>query len=127
MKKERFVIEYIFDKASKKNLGVHLTTPSGLAEWFADEVIANGNTFEFTWDKQMLEAERIASVPDQLIQFRWMGEDDPEAYFGLRLHTNELTGALMLEITDFAEPSELESAISLWETQVKVLRRKLGL
>ena len=127
MKKEKFNIEYVFDKASKKNLWNHLTTSSGLAEWFADAVICKGNTFEFTWSKQMLEAERLAFVQDSFIRFRWIGEEDEQAYFEFRLNTSELTGALLLEIIDFAYPEEKEDAISLWNYQVKVLLRKLGL
>ncbi len=127
MKKEEFIIEYVFDKASKKNLWNHLVTSSGLSEWFADEVIARGNTYEFIWNKQMLEAERLSMVPDTSVRFQWIGEDDPQVYFGFRLHTNELTGALMLEITDFADPEEKDAAVSLWDSQVKVLKRRLGL
>ncbi|MDR3061214.1 MAG: hypothetical protein LBU57_03755 [Dysgonamonadaceae bacterium] len=127
MKKEKFNIEYVFDKASRKNLWNHLMTSSGLSEWFADHVVSKGDTFEFIWNKQMLEAERLAFVPDSFVRFRWIGEEDSEAYFEFRLNTNELTGALLLEIIDFAYPGEKEDAVSLWDSQVKVLLRKLGL
>jgi uncharacterized protein YndB with AHSA1/START domain len=127
MKKEKFNIEYVFDKASRKNLWNHLTTSSGLSGWFADDVISKGDTFEFIWNKQMLEAERLAFTQESFIRFRWIGEDDGEAYFEFRLNTNELTGALLLEIIDFAYPGEKEDAISLWDSQVKGLLRKLGL
>ncbi len=127
MKKEKFNIEYVFDKASRKNLWNHLTSSSGLTGWFADEVISKGNTYEFIWNKHMLEAEEIARIPDSFIRFRWIGEEDPEAYFEFRLHTNELTGALVLEIVDFAEPGDTADSISLWDSQVKSLARRLGL
>ncbi len=127
MKKEKFNIEYVFNNASKKNLWNHLSTSSGLSEWFADDVISKGDTFEFIWNKQMLEAERIAMTPDSFVRFRWIGEADENAYFEFRVHSNELTGALLLEIIDFAYPEEKEDTISLWETQIKVLVRKLGL
>ena len=39
MKKEKFHIEYIFDKVSRRSLWNHLTTALGLSAWFADEVI----------------------------------------------------------------------------------------
>jgi hypothetical protein len=33
---------------------------------------------------------------------------------------------MTLEITDFAEPDEKGDAITLWETQVDLLKRRLG-
>ncbi len=127
MKKEKFNIEYVFDKASRKNLWIYITTSSGLSEWFADEVISRGDTFEFIWNKQMLEAERLTMTQDSFVRFRWIGEEDEDAYFEFKLHSNELTGALLLEIIDFAYPEEKEAAISLWDSQVKSLLRRLGL
>ncbi|MDR1369802.1 MAG: hypothetical protein LBJ72_06710 [Dysgonamonadaceae bacterium] len=127
MKKEKFNIEYVFDKASRKNLWNHLTTSSGLSEWFADDVISKGDTFEFIWNKQMLEAERLVMTQDSFVRFRWIGEEDEDAYFEFRLHSNELTGTLLLEIIDFAYPEEKEDAISLWDSQTKALFRRLGL
>ncbi len=127
MKKEKFNIEYVFDKASKKNLWNHLTTSSGLSEWFADAVISRGNTFEFIWNKQMLEAEMLVMTQDSFVRFRWIGEEDDDAYFEFRLHSNELTGALLLEVVDFAYPEEKQDSVSLWDSQVKTLVRRLGL
>ena len=45
MKKEKFHIEYIFDKVSRRSLWNHLTTPPGLSAWFADDVTINDNTY----------------------------------------------------------------------------------
>ena len=47
MKKEKFHIEYIFDKVSRRSLWNHLTTALGLSAWFADEVIINDNLYTF--------------------------------------------------------------------------------
>ena len=47
MKKEKFHIEYIFDKVSRRSLWNHLTTPPGLSAWFADDVTINDNTYVF--------------------------------------------------------------------------------
>ena len=40
MKKEKFHIEYIFDKVSRRSLWNHLTTPPGLSAWFADDAVS---------------------------------------------------------------------------------------
>ena len=51
MKKEKFHIEYIFDKVSNRSLWNHLTTALGLSSWFADTVDIRGNIYTFTWKK----------------------------------------------------------------------------
>ena len=46
--KQKFHIEYLL-KASPEMLYQYVSTPSGLAEWFADSVQSKGNLFTFTW------------------------------------------------------------------------------
>ncbi len=126
MKKEKFHIEYVFNKGSKNTLWPRLATSSGLGEWFADDVTEKNNIFSFFWDNYPSEAEIIGSTPFVYIRFRWL-DDAPHTYFELRLHHEEITDALVLEVTDFAEPDEKVHAITLWDTQIKTLRRKLGM
>lgn len=126
MKQEKFKIEYVFDKGSKNTLWPRLSTSEGLAEWFADDVINNDKLYSFYWDGYPSEAELIGINPFVYVRFRWL-EENQNSYFEFRLHQDELTGALMLDITDFAEPEEKEHAISLWDTQIRDLKRKLGL
>ena len=127
MKKEKFHIEYVFDKAGKTSLWNYISTPDGLSEWFADDVTANNNIYTFIWHDYPNEAELIAINPNNYIRFQWIEDADDESYFELRVHKIELTGGVMLEITDFAEAHEREDAIVLWETQIKILKRILGL
>jgi len=56
-----------------------------------------------------------------------LDDEKEEDFFEFRLQKIELTGGITLEITDFAEKSETESAVALWETQIKMLRGVLGL
>ena len=125
MKKEKFHIEYVFDKVSKRSLWNHLTTPPGLSSWFADEVNVVGDKYCFMWNKTQENAMVIYMKPEICIRFRWES-DDENVYFEFRIHTIELTGSVALEITDFAEPSEKSDSISLWDTQVDELKRTLG-
>lgn len=104
MKKEKFHIEYIFDKVSRRSLWNHLTTALGLSAWFADEVIINDNLYTFKWRKEAQEAIVIDSKPENFIRYRWVDEEDENAYFEFIIHTIELTGSTALEITDFSEP-----------------------
>ena len=125
MKKEKFHIEYVFDKVSKRSLWNHLTTPPGLSSWFADNVDIDGDTYIFSWDKTQEKAKVLAMKPDLWVRYKWEYEVE-SVYFEFRIHTVELTGAVALEITDYAEPSEKRDSINLWDSQVEVLKRTLG-
>lgn len=127
MEKEMVHLEYVFGKASKNALWNYLTTASGLSGWFADEVTSNDDTYIFVWDKHPAEAEILTHIPLNNIRFRWKEEVNPDVYFEFKLHTNELTGDIVLEITDFAESEEKSETISLWDTQIKRLTRILGI
>ncbi len=127
MKKEKFHIEYIFDKVSRRSLWNHLTTPPGLSAWFADDVTINDNTYVFKWNRDEQEAEVLSVKPEISIRYRWTDEEEDNVYFEFLIHTVELTGATALEITDFAEPDEKIDSINLWDSQVYELKRTLGI
>jgi len=127
MGKEKFHIEFVFDKASKNSLWDYISSAAGLAEWFADYVAVDGKLFTFRWKNYFNEAEVIELLPYKFIRFHWLDDEANETFFEFSLHKIELTGGIALEITDFAEKNERESAVILWETQVKMLRRVLGL
>ena len=127
MKKEKFHIEYIFDKVSRRSLWNHLTTPPGLSAWFADDVTINDNTYVFKWNRDEQEAEVLSVKPEISIRYRWTDEEEDNVYFEFLIHTVELTGATALEITDFAEPDEKNDSINLWDSQVYELKRTLGI
>ena len=127
MKKEKFHIEYIFDKVSRRSLWNHLTTTPGLSAWFADDVTINDNTYVFKWNRDEQEAEVLSVKPEISIRYRWTDEEEDNVYFEFLIHTVELTGATALEITDFAEPDEKKDSINLWDSQVYELKRTLGI
>jgi len=127
MKKEKFHIEFVFDKASKNSLWEYLSTASGLSEWFADSVVIDEKIFTFRWKNYFNKAEVIGIIPFSYIRFRWLEDENPADFFEFRLHKIELTGGVMLEITDFADDNEKASAVALWETQIRTLKRVLGL
>jgi hypothetical protein len=127
MKKEKYHIEYVFDKAGKSSLWEYVSSIAGLEEWFADKVSVDGKIYTFTWNAYSAAAEVVGSSPNVYIRFHWLDDENPATFFEFRLHSNELTGGVMLEITDFAEENEKEDAINLWETEIRMLRRVLGL
>ncbi len=127
MRKEKFNLEYVFNKASRNNLWNYVSTPSGLSEWFADDVSKKENLYIFNWNKTAIEAQLLTVVPNTCIRFRWIEDENPESYFEFKLHKDELTGAIVLDITDFADPEEKEETIVLWEKQIKELTQMLGI
>jgi hypothetical protein len=127
MKKKKYHIEYIFDKAGKSSLWEHISSVTGLEGWFADKVSVDGKVYTFTWNAYWAEAEVVGINQNNYIRFHWLDDENPASFFEFRLHKNELTGEVVLEITDFAEEHEKEDAINLWETEVRSLRRILGL
>ncbi|MDL2282322.1 hypothetical protein LJC44_04325 [Parabacteroides sp. OttesenSCG-928-G06] len=127
MKKEKFHIEYVFEKVSRRSLWNQITTPPGLSAWFADDVMISGSTYTFKWDKDEEVAEIVCLKPEISVRYHWLEDENENSYFEFKLHTIELTGATALEITDFAEEDEKEDAISLWDSQIDRLKHTLGI
>ena len=129
MEKEKFHIEFVMGNASQNSLWRMISMPDGLSEWFADEVSFDeeNNQYLFRWSKSEDIALVQFSKPMNVIRFRWLDEEQDMTYFEFAIHKLELSGGLTLEITDFSTPEEKSDAITLWETQVDELKRKLGI
>lgn len=124
--KIKYEKEYILN-ASFSVLYPRLSTPSGLSDWFADDVNINDDKYTFFWDGSEQIAYKIAHKAKRYIRFRWEEEESDEVYFEFRLETDELTGEVALVIVDFAEEDELADAQELWDSQIDKLRHNLGL
>lgn len=121
-------LEFTF-KTSPSILYNRLSTPSGLSEWFADDVNLDGNVFTFFWDNSESQAELIGRKENKYIRFKWLGETgtDEDAYFEFRICPDELTGGLALHVIEQLLDDDTEDAESLWSHQVNELKRHLGL
>jgi uncharacterized protein YndB with AHSA1/START domain len=124
--KNKFELEYTFN-TSLRVLFERLSTPGGLSEWFADDVILNGNTLTFKW-KGNEEKARILNIRDnKSIRLKWVSDKDPRSYLEFRINQDELTGETALYITDFADENEKTEAINLWDSQIAELKHVIGL
>jgi len=104
-----------------------LSTPSGLAEWFADDVIIKDKIFTFFWDGSQQEARLIKLKNDLFIRFKWEDNDTKEDYFEFLIQVDEMTSDVSLIITDFAEDkAELEEQTNLWSKQISLLKMAIG-
>ncbi len=125
--REKFDLEYTLN-CSPRVLFQRLSTPEGLAEWFADDVTVEGDVFTFRWSKSESKARLAALKENKLVRFEWPERQEEESnYFEFRIIIQELTGDVALIITDFAEPDEKEDAIHLWDTQIADLKHILGI
>jgi uncharacterized protein YndB with AHSA1/START domain len=106
-----------------------LSTPSGLAEWFADDVNLSGKIFTFIWDGTELQAELLEKKENKTIKFRWLKDGaNPKNFFAFRIIVHEMTGDVALQITEQLDENEdSEESISLWTSQIGNLKRGLGI
>ncbi|MDD2571266.1 MAG: START-like domain-containing protein [Candidatus Cloacimonetes bacterium] len=123
--KHKFEMEYLIN-ASLKVLFTRLSTPSGLSEWFADDVNLENNILTFFWEKSQQQAEILFIKDNKAVRLKWLDDEDPKTYFEFRLNREELTGDVSLTITDFARKDEIEDARELWDTQINQLKTLLG-
>jgi len=124
--REKIELEYTLN-CSPRVLFSRLSTPEGLAEWFADDVFAEGDMFTFKWQKSESKARLAALKENKFVRFEWpQKEEDGSHYFEFRIIVHELTGDVALIVTDFAEPDEKDDTATLWNTQINNLRRILG-
>lgn len=123
--KIKFEVEYSL-RTSIKVLYKRLSTASGLEEWFAEEVSKQDDIFEFRWNKNIQKARLLEKEKHESVKFHWLHDND-ECYFSFELEKDELTNDLALIVTDFAEEDEVDDTIELWNKQINVLKRKLGM
>ncbi len=124
--KKKYELEYSLN-SSTKILFNRLSTPGGLAEWFADDVNLRGSLFTFIWEQTEQHAEVIQRKDNKYIRFQWTEEGEEDYYFEFRLAQDELTGDVSLLVTDFAEEDEKDDAIDLWDSQIAELKHVIGL
>lgn len=125
--KEKFELEYLF-KTSPRVLENMISTPSGLAEWFADDVNQKDDLYSFEWDGNIEQAKLLFNKNNAKVRFKWTTDDDGdlETYFEINITVDPMTASVSLQIIDFALTEDKESAILVWNQQVGDLKRILG-
>jgi uncharacterized protein YndB with AHSA1/START domain len=124
----KYEMEFVI-QSSPSLLYNYLSTPSGLSEWYADNVNSRGELFTFIWEGSEEQAKLLSKKTDERVKFRWMDDvDNEESYFfELRIQVDEITKDVSLMITDFADDEdEVEEGKMLWENMVSNLKQVLG-
>lgn len=130
MEFKKYELEFIVN-TSPKILYNFLVTPSGLSEWFSDDVNIRNDIYTFFWDGEETKAKLLTKRKEEYAKFQWVDEDNEaeneNTYFEFKIEVDNLTNETALLITDFAEEDELDSAEKLWESQIAELKHILGL
>ena len=125
--KVKYELEFPIN-ASPQLLYQYISTPSGLSEWFADNVNSRGEFFTFIWDGSEEKARLSSKKSDEKVKFRWIDEDnkDTDFYFELHILEDEITKDVSLMVTDYAVEEDLPEVKLLWESQISDLKHVIG-
>jgi len=122
-------VELEFDiHASPSMIFQYLTTPSGLAGWFADDVNSRGKIYTFIWDEVGERAKISSKKENERVKYKWIDDDDKETgtYIEFKIVVDELTKDVSLLVTDFCDDDEIEETKMLWENQIGELKHTIG-
>ncbi len=125
--KIKFEQEYIF-KTSPKVLTNLLMTPSGLSEWFADDVDIKDDIFTFYWNGSEESARLLSKKNNEFIKFRWLEDEEEgiDSYVEMRYTIDPMTKEVVFNLTSFATEDEMEEVQLYWENAIGDLRRMIG-
>ncbi|WP_378188052.1 START-like domain-containing protein [Aquimarina sp. W85] len=125
--KIKYELEFVV-QSSPQLLYQYISTPSGLSEWFADNVNSRGESFTFIWDDSEEEAKLLSKKSGERIKFRWIADEEEgdDYFFEIRIQVDEITKDVSLMITDFSEEDEIEESKMLWDNMISNLKQVLG-
>ncbi len=125
MSKIKFELEFPIH-ASPTMLYQYFSSPSGLGEWFADNVNSRGELYTFIWDDSEEVAKLLQDKTDSRTRYKWLEDESAEGYFEFKIQIDAITKDVSLIITDFADDDEIEEAKMMWETQINELKHTIG-
>jgi START-like superfamily domain len=125
--KEKFEMEFEVNSSTSVLFNM-ISTPSGLSEWFADDVNIKEDLFTFIWDGSVQQARLVGKKKGESVKFQWIDdyEDGLKTYFEFAIKVDDLTNDVALMITDFADSDEIEEAKRLWGNQIQDLKTTIG-
>lgn len=123
--KEQLKIEFLI-KASPKIIYPMLVTPSGLSEWFCDDVNIRNAEYTFEWEDSKEKADLLASKENVMARYRWKDDGEDGIYFEFSIEVDDLTNDVALVITDFVDTAEKSSRVLYWNNQIHKLMHVLG-
>lgn len=106
----------------------YISTPSGLSEWFSDNVNSRGEHYTFIWDDSEEKARVTAKKTNERIKFKWLDDNNVDTDYSLELKIveDEITKDVSLVVSDFALEEDIKEATLLWENQISDLKHVIG-
>lgn len=124
--KIKYEMEFVVH-VSPSLLYSYISTPSGMQEWYADNVLSRGENYTFIWEGSEEKAVLLSKKSNERIKFQWEEDEDTDYYFELRIQVDEITKDVSLMITDFGEDEdEVEEGKLLWTNMIGELKQVLG-
>lgn len=130
MVKNKFVADYQIN-TSRKILFPYLSTASGLAEWFADDVSINEDKdYIFHYDGEEHYGRIVSLRGNYHVKFEFFDPNNPDetdnSYIEFKIEDNELTQTLFLKVIDYSDSYDDEELESIWENLVNNLKEMIG-
>lgn len=117
-------------RASKKMLYPYISTASGLAQWFADDVnIDEDKIFTFIWDGEESQARMLSHRVNSHVKFEFLPkseDDDDPNHVEFKLDMNEITQEVFIRVTDYSDMEDEEELHELWDSLMHNLRELVG-
>ncbi len=73
--KIKYELEFVIH-ASPQMLYQYISSPSGLSEWYADNVNSRGEIYTFIWEDVEEKAKLLRKKMDESVKFRWLNNGD---------------------------------------------------
>ena len=121
---KRIELEYQI-RSSSAVLFSRLSTASGLAEWFADNVLVDGAKYTFVWGKTSQSAELLSIRPLESVKFKWLEVDEPSE-FEFYIVLGEIIEDLSMIVVDHVEEEDESDVIKMWDASINRLRKAIG-
>jgi uncharacterized protein YndB with AHSA1/START domain len=121
---KRIELEYQI-RSSSSVLFSRLSTASGLAEWFSDNVLVDGSKYTFVWGKTQQSAELLSIRPLESVKFKWLELDEPSE-FEFLIVLGEIIEDLSLLVVDHVEEDDESDVIKMWDASIGRLRKAIG-
>jgi uncharacterized protein YndB with AHSA1/START domain len=132
-KKHKYIAEYEIN-ASVKMLFPYLSSPQGLAQWFAEDVkvVQKGNEklYDIIWDKTSHIAKITAIRTNAHVKYVFLETEEAEennwSYLEFKLSHSDMTDTSFLKIIDYSEMDSDNDLRELWDGLIEQLRTNVG-
>lgn len=132
MKKQTVRIEHDLRSKSANVIWQLLSSAEGLEKWIADSVTREDNNLTLTWGEVWKVSETwTATIVEEeklkRIRWKWVDDEDEDAFVELALDKSDITNDYTLLITDHAYDEDVEDLKDIWARNLKRLHRTTGL